>query len=268
VANFAWRAVVIYDIGSQNASLDFRAASALTFEAKFRILACIQSQDIIAPMDGSKRYLILSALFTALTALGAQLRIPLPFVSITLQTFFVLLAGHLLGPIYGAASQLAYLGLGLIGLPVFSEGGGLAYVLKPTFGYLCGFPVASFLAGAIVHRGAKLPVRVPEANWGRLLLANSLALLAVFAPGVTYLWWNTNFVLGQALEFAHAVRLGFLVFLPGDLIKIIGVIWLYRALQPRLATIFRLSINAPTSKTATTIVADAKSRSGRLESGL
>jgi biotin transport system substrate-specific component len=101
-----------------------------------------------------------------------------------------------------------------------------------------------------------------------LLLANGLALLAVFAPGVIYLWWNTNFVLGHTLEFARAVRLGFLVFLPGDIIKIIGVIWLYRALQPRLATIFRFPISAPSLRTTKTTAAETKPQSGQLENGL
>ena len=183
----------------------------------------------------SKRLLILAGLFTALTVFGARLKIPLPFVPLTLQTFFVLLSGHLLGPLYGAASQLAYLFLGLMGLPVFSEGGGLAYIFRPTFGYLVGFPLASFIAGMIVHRGVKVPLRLPPAGVPQLILANAAALLAIFIPGVLYLWWNLNFVLGQSLALARAAQIGFLVFLPGDVVKIIGVILLYRALQPRLA---------------------------------
>jgi biotin transport system substrate-specific component len=195
-------------------------------------------------MRSSKRLLILSGLFTALTVLGAGMKIPLPAVSITLQTFFVLLSGHFLGPIYGAASQIAYLFLGLIGLPVFSEGGGLAYIFKPTFGYLLGFPFASFVAGIIVHRGMKLSSPPPAANWAQLILANVFALLAIFVPGVIYLWWNFNFVLGQSFTFAAAIHLGFLVFLPGDAIKIAGVILLYRALQPRLAAASTFSIES------------------------
>jgi len=209
----------------------------------------------------STRLLILAGLFTALTVAGARVKIPLPFVALTLQTFFVLLSGLVLGPLYGAASQMAYLFLGLLGLPVFSEGGGLAYIVKPTFGYLFGFPLASFTAGIIVHRGVKLPASLPLAGVPRLILANVAALLAIFIPGVLYLWWNTNFVVGKALALTHAVYVGFLVFLPGDAIKIIGVIWLYRALQPRLATTFKLSTNTPALKTATPISAETEPRS-------
>jgi len=210
---------------------------------------------------GSKRLLILAGLFTALTVVGARLKIPLPFVPLTVQTFIVLLSGLVLGPLYGAASQLAYLFLGLMGLPVFSEGGGLAYIVKPTFGYLLGFPFASFIAGMIVHRGVKLPASLPLAGVPRLILANVAALLAIFIPGVLYLWWNLNFVLGQSLTLARAAQVGFLVFLPGDVIKIIGVILLYRALQPRLAATFTFSTNTPALKTAAPISAETEPRS-------
>jgi biotin transport system substrate-specific component len=192
----------------------------------------------------SRRLFILSALFTALTVVGAQIRIPLPYVPLTLQTFFVLLSGFMLGPIYGAVSQIAYLFLGLIGLPVFAEGGGMAYIFKPTFGYLLGFPLASLTAGMVVHRRSWQPRALPNVTMIRLALAGGLALLAIFLPGVLYLWWNINFVIEQPLSFSRAFYTGFLVFLPGDLIKITGAIFLYRALQPRLEKVVPFSESA------------------------
>lgn len=191
----------------------------------------------------SRRLFILAGLFTALTVFGARMKMPLPHVPLTLQTFFVLLSGHLLGPLYGAASQMAYLLLGLIGLPVFAEGGGLAYIFKPTFGYLVGYPLASFAAGKIVHRGALRPQTLPAASFARLILANLSALFAIFVPGVVYLWWNLNFVLGQSFNFTNALKVGFLVFLPADVIKIGGVILLYRAIQRRLAGVLAFPQN-------------------------
>jgi biotin transport system substrate-specific component len=190
---------------------------------------------MIAMISPARRLFILAGLFAALTAFGAHIKIPLPYIPLTLQTFFVLLSGHLLGPVYGAASQAAYLLLGLIGLPVFAEGGGLAYVFKPTFGYLLGYPLASFTAGMLVHRGALQPQVLPSVSLARLILANVSALFAIFVPGVLYLWWNLNFLLGQAFSFVNAIKIGFLVFLPGDVIKIAGVVLLYRAIQRRLA---------------------------------
>ena len=71
--------------------------------------------------------LVLTALFTALTAVGAFIRIPTAWVSFTLQIFFTFLAGILLGPGWGALSQLIYVLLGLAGVPIFTQGGGFGW---------------------------------------------------------------------------------------------------------------------------------------------
>ena len=76
------------------------------------------------------------SLFTALTAVGAFIKIPIPVVPFTLQFLFTILAGLLLGARLGAVSMGAYAFLGLAGLPIFAEGGGFWYVLKPSFGYI------------------------------------------------------------------------------------------------------------------------------------
>ena len=89
--------------------------------------------------------------FAALTALGARVQFHLPFtpVPITGQVFCVLLAGGVLGPRLGFASQVEYLVAGVLGLPVFAAGGGPHLLLGPTGGYLLGFPVAAFAVGAV-----------------------------------------------------------------------------------------------------------------------
>jgi biotin transport system substrate-specific component len=184
----------------------------------------------------STRLFILSSLFTAMTMFGAQVKIPFLFVPLTLQTFFVLLSGLLLGPVYGAASQIVYLVLGFAGLPVFAEGGGAGYLLRPTFGYLLSFPLASFGAGVVVHRHRWRPQGLPFVSSARLIMANLLALVLIFVPGVIYLWLNFNFILGQSLSLARAVQIGFLIFIPGDLLKIAGIVLLYRAVQPHLVS--------------------------------
>ncbi|MFN2327253.1 MAG: biotin transporter BioY, partial [Gemmatimonadales bacterium] len=76
------------------------------------------------------------AAFALATAFGAHVAVPLTPVPVTLQTLFVVLAGAMLGPRLGAASQIAYLGMGIAGLPVFVGGFGLAYLAGPTGGYL------------------------------------------------------------------------------------------------------------------------------------
>lgn len=85
------------------------------------------------------RSLVYCTLFTALIAVGAFIKIPIPVVPFTLQYLFTMLAGILLGSRLGSLSVLAYMILGLIGLPIFSEGGGIGYVFKPSFGYIIGF---------------------------------------------------------------------------------------------------------------------------------
>lgn len=96
--------------------------------------------------------------FALLTALGARVAVPLPGtpVPFTFQVMAVLLAGWLLGPRLGAASQLTYLAAGAVGLPVFAAGGGLAYLLGPTAGYLLAYPAAAWLVGAAAREGAGL----------------------------------------------------------------------------------------------------------------
>lgn len=100
------------------------------------------------------RNLSLMALFAALTAVGAFITIPVPPVPFSLQIFFAILAGALLGSRQGAMSIVIYLLLGLCGLPVFTKGAGLSYLLQPTFGYLLGICSGS-MAVRKNHRSSK-----------------------------------------------------------------------------------------------------------------
>lgn len=97
---------------------------------------------------------VICALFVALIAVGAflQITIPLPIypMHFTLQWFFVLMAGLMLGTKLGTISVALYLGAGLVGLPVFAAGGGPQYVLRPGFGFLLGFLLAAFVMGLLV----------------------------------------------------------------------------------------------------------------------
>ena len=95
-------------------------------------------------MQSNLKMLLLASLMATLTAVGALIRVPMFPVPFTLQTFFVLLAGGLLGPVWGGISMLIYLALGLTGFPVFAGGSGLGIVFSPTFGYLFGFPFAAY----------------------------------------------------------------------------------------------------------------------------
>ena len=101
----------------------------------------------------SVRETALCGLFAALIAAGAFIRIDLPVqpfpMHFTLQIFFSLLAGLLLGPRPGAVSVGIYLAVGLMGVPVFAAGGGPAYLIRPTFGFLAGWGEATPSDGAL-----------------------------------------------------------------------------------------------------------------------
>lgn len=155
--------------------------------------------------------LILCALFAALIAVGAFIKIPIPFVPFTLQLLFTTLAGIILGPKYGALSVAVYLFIGLVGVPVFTQGGGPAYVLQPTFGYLIGFLIGTFVTGLIAH-GAQKP------GYGRLFIACFTGLAIVYAIGTIYYFFiamfYTNTFAGVWSLFLYCVLLP----LPGDIL--------------------------------------------------
>ena len=158
------------------------------------------------------RRVIAVAAFAIATALGAQVFVPLPFtpVPMTLQTAFVILAGALLGPRLGAASQLAYLGMGLAGLPVFFGGGfGLHHLLGPTGGYLLAFPVTAYVAGVIARPSGRKDV-VELLRLGAGLFVASLVILG----------GGTAWLAAMTGDLAGAVALGLVPFLLGDVVKV------------------------------------------------
>src|SRR2546422_5965376 len=107
----------------------------------------------LAPLDWTRSISLMVA-FSLLTALAAQIVIPIGPVPITAQTFAVLLTGALLGSRLGAMAMIAYLIEGASGLPFFAGGtGGLAHLLGPTGGYLIAFPAAAFITGAFAEHG-------------------------------------------------------------------------------------------------------------------
>ena len=152
-------------------------------------------------------------LMAGLTAVGAFIRIPLPYIPFTLQVLFVFLAGALLGARLGALSQLVYLGLGLAGLPVFAGGAaGPGSVLMPTFGYVIGFVFAAYVIGALTQ---KTPVLHFRSTFLKILAG--LPLIYLF--GVVYLYLNLNLITGKSWSFQNALLMGCLIFLPFDVAK-------------------------------------------------
>lgn len=175
------------------------------------------------------RSLILCALFVALIAVGAFIRIPVPVVPFTLQFLFTTLAGLLLGGKKGALTVCIYIAMGLMGLPVFAEGGGLAYVLKPSFGYIIGFAAGAFVTGRIAGRTFR-------PGYGRLLAASFTGLGIVYLCGMTYYYLMSNFYLGTPIGLWPLFLYCFLLAVPGDICLCILSAVLAKRLIPALKT--------------------------------
>ncbi len=154
--------------------------------------------------------IVLCGLFTALIAIGAFLQIPVPYLDyFTLQFLFVVLAGMLLGARRGAAAVSAYLVLGLAGLPIFAAGGGLQYVLRPSFGYLLGFLVTAWLVGLLC-------ARTGATRFAQLLPIALAGMVVTYIIGFAYKYVILNAYLGQPTPLGVVLLSAFPLDLPGD----------------------------------------------------
>ncbi|MCK5836564.1 MAG: biotin transporter BioY [Desulfobacula sp.] len=162
---------------------------------------------------------VYTALFVAFIAIGAFIAIPIGPVPIVLQNMFVLLAGIILGPVWGLACVAIYLFIGLAGMPVFAGGtSGIGKLFGPTGGYLLGYLPAVFVTGSISKGlGPKLSSDI---------VAMLMGALIVYGAGVPWLKMVT------AMSFGKAIAVGLVPFLPGDILKIIAAAVIAKRLRP------------------------------------
>lgn len=176
------------------------------------------------------RDLTLIALFAALTAVCAQITIPVFFSSVpfTLQVFAVLASGAVLGARRGFLSQLVYLLLGAAGVPVFARfHGGAQVLVGPTAGYLWAFPIAAFAAGWSWERWGAIAPRAPRA-W----LGMAIGLLCIYAFGVIGLVATRT-----VPTVDRALRLGVYPFFPLDVVKAVLAGWLAQRIRSALPAV-------------------------------
>ena len=156
----------------------------------------------------SLRGMVYASMFGAMTAVGALVSIPLQPVPIVLANLFLNIAAVLLGPALAALSQVVYIVLGVIGLPVFSGGkAGFGVLLGPTGGYLIGFVAGAFVVGRLARMKKNLTI-----PW--LVFSMTAGLAVIYACGVIQL------VLVAELPPGKALAAGVLPFLIGDALKI------------------------------------------------
>ncbi len=158
----------------------------------------------------SLKDMILASMFAALTSIGAFLVIPFYPVPITLQNLFTYLSAMLLGSRIGALSQLIYLFLGLVGLPVFAAGkAGPGVLLGPTGGYLWGFVISAYIIGYLVER--KNIIKIKD-----FVLVGMIGFLIINLFGAFQLYLVTQ------LDIKTVFLSGIFPFIVGDFIKIIA----------------------------------------------
>lgn len=160
-------------------------------------------------MKLSTRDIALVGLFSALIAIGAFIRIPLPYVAVTLQLFFTTMAGIILGPRLGVMSVALYVFIGLIGIPVFTQGGGPGYILKPTFGYLLAFIFGTYLT-------ARLAKHPEKPTFLRLVIASLAGLVVVYLIGTIYVYLINTLYLGNDMSLKTLIVACIVIPFPGD----------------------------------------------------
>ncbi len=179
----------------------------------------------------STQRLVWTALLAALMGVGAHVHVPLGPVPFSMQTFFVLLAGFVLGPARGALAAGLYLAAGLIGLPVFAGGtSGLGRLLGPTGGFLLSYPLHAAVAGLASNgeasNGEASDDETPP-SWRRGIAWGALALAVTFACGVPWLKITLE------MSWGKAATVGMLPFLPGAVVKLFLAVAAWRFLATR-----------------------------------
>lgn len=165
--------------------------------------------------------------FVLFISLGAHVYVPLGFtpVPFTMQTFFVLLSGALLGKRLGSISNILYIALGATGLPLFSSGSwGIMHLFGPTGGYLLGFVACAYIIGTIVDRNDSM-----TGILSALIIGEAVILLS----GACWLYVVSGF------SIRNAYYLGIAPFVPADIIKITTALFLCKACIKRSRAIFR-----------------------------
>lgn len=169
---------------------------------------------------------ILCALFAALIAIGAFLRVPVPLVPFTLQFLFTTLAGLLLGKKPAVPLCGFMYCWDLWDCPYLPKAGGISYIFKPTFGYLIGFGLGAYVTGLLTEQNT---------SYKQLLLANFAGLLVVYLCGMAYYAAISAFYLHNPIGLWPLFLYCFLLAVPGDIVLCVVA----AVLAKRLIPIFR-----------------------------
>lgn len=179
----------------------------------------------------------LVSLFAALTAIGAFLTIPTEPIPFTLQLLFCLLSGIILGGKLGGTSQIVYIIIGLIGIPVFSGGtGGLSSLVTPSFGFLLGFVLCSFVVGYLTQK-LYIPFFKNNSSLKNIIILFAISfvgILLIYLIGLPYMYMIFNVYLGKEASVLTILAWGFFPYILPDMLKGLIVALLGNRLIPIL----------------------------------
>lgn len=191
----------------------------------------------IAKRDYTKK-LALTAMFTTLIIIGAFIKIPIPYIPFTLQVFFVNMAMLMLGAKWGGMAVGIYIAMGLIGIPIFTAGGGWSYVFHPTFGYLIGFFIGTIVGGNLM--------RLFKNGYLGMAVASIVFEIITYICGLTYFYFIQSAYLGVSVTAKTVFISCFLIFLPGDTIScVLGAVIVKRLSRYRLISFKKLQVSEP-----------------------
>ncbi len=157
------------------------------------------------------------SIFAVLTAVSARVMIPIPIVPFTLQTLVCMLAGLVLGSRRGAASQALYMLMGLIGIPVFTGGGGLGSILTPSFGYIIGFIACAWISGRFMESLCQKGLPITKKEY---FLSGLSGIAAVYTIGLVHLYVIMNFWMpGNGMPLFKVFAVGLFSTIGGDILK-------------------------------------------------
>jgi len=142
----------------------------------------------------------------------------------------------MLGRKFGSISVLVYIAAGLVGIPVFTDGGGIWYFLNPKFGYIIGFVIGAFTAGFVMSRFSTV-------NTLKIWIAGIIALLPVYIIGMAYQVMILVFVNGLTVSAALITLISILIYWAIDIVMIFIISIVY----PRLMSMMKITANNVTS---------------------
>lgn len=175
-------------------------------------------------MNKNMKMLMLTALFAALTAVLAQIAIPIAMIPITMTHVAIFLGASLIGPYWGMLSQVVYLLLGACGVPVYANfTGGLGHLTGVTGGYLVGYALCALVAGLIAKK-------TKYTYWG-------MAIGFTAGCVILYVFGSIWFMITMEKSLAYTMASCVFPYIPGDIVKIIISMFLVKRLQPYMKNI-------------------------------